>query len=207
MCFRVLGTSSSGRSVDFFWFSVPLQKPGQSVHPKSIHLAEKLSCNNSEDLQRVQLLPSNTNQIRLLAWRTLLQWILPTLPPASLPSGFRGVAASAQPRQVSLVPPKQAVACHGVLWRGQKMVSASRQILEWRRSLLFQLSATMQKHLGCWEPPFLGVLEMGLIHYLLQESMRTPLSWSLLFRFCDLSQLGTLTISWPPLLICSPALL
>lgn len=103
-----------------------------------------MSCNNSEDLQRrIQLFSSDTNQKCLLAWRTLLQWILPTLPPASLPSGFKGVAASPQPSQMSLIPPKQAVACHGVLFKGQKMVSASRQVLEWRSSLLFQLCAAI----------------------------------------------------------------
>lgn len=151
MCFRVLGTSSSGPSIDF-WFSVPLQKPkcASKEHTSSREII--MSCNNSEDLQRIQLFPSNTNQRCLLAWRTLLQWILPTLPPASLPSGFRGGAASPQPRQVSLVPPKQAVACHGVLFRGQKMVSASRQVLEWRGSLLFQLSATKQNILAAGSP-------------------------------------------------------
>lgn len=163
-----------------------------------------MSYTSREDLQRrIRLFSSNTNQRCLLAWGTLLQWILPTLPPASLPSGFRSVAASPQAGQMSLVPPKQAVACHGVLFRGHKMVSASRQVLEWSSSLLFQLCCHAEL-LGCWELLFLGVLEMGLIHYLLQESTRTPLSWSLLFRFCDLSQLGTLTISCPSVPICSP---
>lgn len=67
-----------------------------------------MSCSSSEDLQRrIQLFSSNTNQRCLLAWRTLLQWTLPTLPPPSLLSRFRDVAASPQPRQMSLVPPNK----------------------------------------------------------------------------------------------------
>lgn len=74
------------------------------------------------------------------------------LPPASLPSGFRGVDASPQPSQMSLVPPNQAVARYGILFKGQKMVSASRQVLEQRNSLLFLLSAAMQNVLAAESP-------------------------------------------------------
>lgn len=163
---------------------------------------------NSEDLQRrIQLFSSNSNQRCLLAWRTHLQWILPTLPPASLPSGFRSVAASPQPRQMSLVPPKQALAYHGVLFKGQKLVSASRQVLELRSNLLFQLSAAMQNIMAAGSPCSQGRWIWRWVSLII--CCRSP--WGLLWAeafFSDsyLSQLGTLTISCPPLLICSPAL-